>query len=55
VIDSTVVLEVKAVSQIEEIHVSQLVAYLKATGLRAGLLINFNGPVLKKGIRRVIR
>jgi GxxExxY protein len=55
VVESTVVVEMKAVSQLEEIHSSQLVAYLKATGLRAGLLINFNKPVLKDGIRRIVR
>lgn len=55
VIDARVVLEVKAVAQIEEIHVSQVVAYLKATGLRGGLVVNFNATVLKNGIRRVVR
>jgi len=54
VVESKVVVEVKAVSQLEEIHASQLVSYLKTTGLRAGLLINFNVPVLKAGIRRII-
>lgn len=55
IVESKVVVEVKAVSQIEEIHVSQVVAYLKALGLRAGLLVNFNATVLKNGIRRVVR
>ena len=54
-VDGKVVVEVKAISQIEEIHVSQLVSYLKATGMRAGLLINFNKAVLKDGIRRIVR
>ena len=54
VVESKVVVEVKAVSQLEEIHASQLVSYLKTTGLRAGLLINFNVPVLKAGIRRIV-
>ena len=55
VIASCVVLEIKAVSQLEEIHCSQVVSYLKATGLRAGLLANFNAVVMKAGIRRVVR
>ena len=55
VVDSRVVVEVKAVSQLEEIHGSQLVSYLRSTGLRAGLLINFNSVVLKAGIRRIVR
>lgn len=55
VIDSKVVVEIKAVSQLEEIHCSQLVSYLRSTGLRAGLLVNFNSVVLKAGIRRIVR
>jgi GxxExxY protein len=54
VVDSCVVVEIKAVSQLEEIHGSQLVSYLRATGLRAGLLVNFNKPVLKAGLRRIV-
>ena len=55
VVDCCVVLEIKAVSQLEEIHGSQVVSYLRATGLRAGLLVNFNNPVLKAGLRRIVR
>ena len=54
IVDGKVIVEVKAVSQLEEIHGSQLVSYLRATGMRAGLLINFNSVVLKAGIRRVV-
>ena len=54
VVESCVIVEIKAVSQLEEIHGAQLVAYLKATGLRAGLLMNFNKPVLKAGLRRIV-
>jgi len=54
VVESCVVVEVKAVSQLEEIHGAQLVSYLKATGMRAGLLMNFNKPVLKAGLRRIV-
>jgi len=54
VVESKLVVEVKAVSQLEEIHASQIVSYLKATRLRAGLLINFNVPVLRAGIRRIV-
>ncbi len=53
-VDSRVVVEVKAVSQLEEIHGSQVVSYLRATGLRAGLLLNFNSVVLKAGLRRIV-
>jgi GxxExxY protein len=54
IVESKVVVEVKAVSSLDGIHESQLVSYLKATGLRAGLLINFNVPILKAGIRRIV-
>ena len=54
IVESKVVVEVKAVSSLAGIHESQLVSYLKATGLRAGLLINFNVSVLKAGIRRIV-
>ena len=55
IVDARVVVEVKAVSQLEAIHGSQVVSYLRSTGLRAGLLINFNSVVLKAGIRRIVR
>ncbi len=54
VVEACVVVEIKAVSQLEEIHGSQVVSYLKATGLRAGLLVNFNKPVLRAGLRRIV-
>ena len=54
IVDACVVVEVKAVSQLEEIHSAQLIAYLRSMSLRAGLLMNFNKPVLKAGLRRVV-
>ncbi|MDZ7592676.1 MAG: GxxExxY protein [Rubrivivax sp.] len=53
VVDARVIVEVKAVAALEEVHAAQLLSYLRLTGLRAGLLINFNVPVLRHGIRRV--
>ncbi|HKI34892.1 MAG TPA: GxxExxY protein [Gemmataceae bacterium] len=50
-----VILELKAVSELAPIHQAQLLSYLKATGLRLGLLINFNVPVLKDGIKCIVR
>jgi len=46
--------ELKAVETLAAIHQAQLLSYLKMTGFQLGLLINFNVPVLKQGIKRVI-
>ena len=53
VVDDRVVVEVKCVAQFERIHVAQVLTYLRVTRLRTGLLLNFNTPVLKQGMRRV--
>ncbi len=54
-VEGKVVVELKAVEAIQPVHEAQLLTYLKLTGCRVGLLINFNVPVLKKGIiRRVL-
>jgi len=46
--------EFKAVEKIEPIHEAQLLTYLRLTNLWLGLLINFNVPILKDGIRRIV-
>ncbi|HEV3256459.1 MAG TPA: GxxExxY protein [Gemmataceae bacterium] len=50
-----VIVELKAVEALAPIHQAQLLSYLKATKLRLGLIINFNVPVLKDGIKRLVR
>jgi GxxExxY protein len=50
----TVVVEVKAVEVLLPIHEAQLLTYLKLGGWKLGLLINFNVPVLKQGIKRLV-
>lgn len=50
----SVVLELKAVEAIVPIHEAQILTYLKLGGWAVGLLINFNVPVLKNGIKRVV-
>lgn len=52
VVNGMVIVEVKAVSAIAPIHEAQLLTYLKLGGWRVGLLLNFNVPILKDGIRR---
>ena len=49
----TVVVELKCVDAILPIHEAQMLSYLKLTGLKVGLLINFKVPVLKQGIKRL--
>ena len=53
-IDETVVVELKAVEELAPIHTAQVLSYLRASGLRLGLIINFNVPMLRDGIKRVI-
>ena len=54
VVCEAVVVEVKAIERFERIHTAQLLTYLRVTGLRVGLMVNFNSAVLKDGIRRVV-
>ena len=53
-VSNTIVVELKAVSLIEPIHEAQLLTFMKLGGWKLGLLINFNVPLLKNGIRRRI-
>ncbi|WP_373878692.1 GxxExxY protein [Desulforhabdus amnigena] len=46
-------LELKSCDRLQPIHEAQLLTYLKLTGIRVGLLINFNVPLLKRGIKRL--
>lgn len=54
VVAGKVVVELKAVDAIHAVHEAQLLTYLKLTGCRVGLLINFNVPRLKDGIKRMV-
>ncbi len=49
-----VIVEVKSVENLAPIHDAQLLTYLKLTGLKVGLLINFNVVVLKAGLKRLV-
>lgn len=52
-IEKTLILEVKSVDELHPIHTAQLLTYLRLTGNRLGLIINFNEVLLKDGIRRI--
>ena len=53
VVEDKVILELKIVEHLLPIHEAQLLTYLKLSGLTLGLLINFNVPLLKNGIKRL--
>jgi GxxExxY protein len=53
VVEEKIILELKTVEHLLPIHEAQLLTYLKLSGLTLGLLINFNVPVLKNGIKRI--
>ena len=53
-VDQKVVVEIKSVDAVADIHVAQILTYLKLSGCRLGLIINFNTIFLKDGIRRII-
>ena len=54
VLPQKLVVELKAVEKLQPSHEAQLLTYLKLSGIRLGLLINFNVPVLKDGLKRLI-
>ena len=54
IVEETVALELKTVEAILDVHVSQLVSSMRATGLKIGLVLNFSKKTLKEGLRRVI-
>jgi len=53
-VGQALIVELKTVEELAEIHKAQVISYLKATGVPLGLLINFNVPVLKSGIQRIV-
>ena len=54
IIESKVIVELKSVETIAPVHPKQLLTYLKVTGIKLGLLINFNEPFIKNGITRIV-
>ena len=53
-VENSIILELKSVDEIAPIHKAQLMTYLKLSGLKLGLLLNFNVKDMKKGINRII-
>jgi GxxExxY protein len=54
VVQNCLIVEIKCVEKLLPVHLAQVLSYLKLSGLKLGLLINFNVPHLRHGIRRVI-
>ncbi len=53
ILDDKVIIEIKSIEALADIHFKQVVTYLKLTNLKLGILINFNAVYLKDGIRRI--
>lgn len=54
IVDDVLIVEIKALERVDRLHGAQLLTYLRLTGCPVGLLINFNTPLLKDGIKRFI-
>ena len=54
IINNKVIIELKSVETLSKVHYKQLLTYLKLTGLKLGLLINFNEALIKDGIHRIV-
>ncbi len=54
IVENKIIVELKSVEVIAPVHPKQLLTYLKLTGLKLGLLINFNVPLIKYGITRIV-
>ncbi|MBS1715217.1 MAG: GxxExxY protein [Armatimonadetes bacterium] len=53
-VDERVIVEIKSVEHLADVHFKQVLTYLRLSGKRLGLLINFNVPLIRDGIRRVV-
>lgn len=54
VVAERVIVEIKSVERFDPIHTAQMLTYLRVTGLKTGLVLNFNSALLKHGVRRVL-
>lgn len=53
IVENKVIIEIKSIEQLAPVHHKQLLTYLKLTGLKLGLLVNFNTNLIKDGIKRI--
>lgn len=54
IIENKLILEIKSVEALNDVHFAQLLTYLKLTNCKLGLLMNFNVALIKNGIRRIV-
>lgn len=54
IVENKVIIKIKSVEDIAPVHQKQLLTYLRITGLKLGLLVNFNKALIKDGIRRIV-
>ena len=54
IVENCIIIEIKAVDQLSDIHLAQILTYLKLSNCKLGLLVNFNVRHLKDGIKRVV-
>jgi GxxExxY protein len=54
IVEDKVIIELKSVEAIADVHPKQVLTYLKLANLKLGLLINFNEPLIKNGIKRIV-
>lgn len=54
IVDDKVIIEIKSIECIAPVHQKQVLTYLKLTGIKLGLLINFNEALIKNGIQRIV-
>lgn len=54
IVENKIIIEIKSIEKISNVHPKQLLTYLKITGIKLGLLINFNESLIKNGITRIV-
>ncbi|MEO8584146.1 MAG: GxxExxY protein [Flavitalea sp.] len=54
ILGNKVILELKSIDKLAEVHYKQLLSYLRLTNIKLGMLINFNVPLIKDGIHRIV-
>lgn len=54
IVEKKVIIEIKSVEELTPVHFKQLLTYLRLSGIKVGLLVNFNKELLKDGIKRIV-